>query len=458
MQATQGADMSDVTPPSIQDVFSLRRPRDIRAGLSSGLKSVGKGVLGGAVGLLAAPIVGAATDGLPGFAKGVAAGVAGAVLLPVTGVTVGVVQVARGVANQPTALLESLRGKAWDEEQRTWVEQPQHALTPYDAAATSSAAAHWQRLGLPPLQSSSTQQLNYYALLEVPRDASHEQVKRQYYQLARRHHPDKNAGDAEAHARFQQLGHAYQVLSTPALRKRYDAAGAAALADVDWLEPGAFFAALFGSEMFEHLVGELAIASMARTAEDGAGESLSPAALRALQASRIQRLAVLLAALLRRYVEGDAEGFQLAMQAEAERLSAASFGVTLLHCIGRVYSRQADIYLGGLLGGTLARVKLGRDSVRCHLHIANAALQVISHQEKVAAFDRQRSSRAVRQLRAAGLRQLGAIFSAAQGPDSSSSSGSSRDAQGAKQQMQAAYEAVLARHIAEQEEAADLQE
>jgi hypothetical protein len=55
-------------------VFSLRRPKDIRAGLSSGIKSVGKGIVGGAVGLLAAPLVGAATDGLPGFAKGVAAG------------------------------------------------------------------------------------------------------------------------------------------------------------------------------------------------------------------------------------------------------------------------------------------------------------------------------------------------------------------------------------------------
>jgi hypothetical protein len=54
------------------------------------------------------------------------------------------------------------------------------------------------------------------------------------------------------------------VLSTPLLRKHYDAAGPSGLADVDWLEPGAFFAALFGSEMFEHLVGELAIATMAK--------------------------------------------------------------------------------------------------------------------------------------------------------------------------------------------------
>lgn len=42
------------------------------------------------------------------------AGVAGAVLLPATGVTVGLVQVARGVVNQPEAVLESIRGKVWD--------------------------------------------------------------------------------------------------------------------------------------------------------------------------------------------------------------------------------------------------------------------------------------------------------------------------------------------------------
>lgn len=56
----------------------------------------------------------------------------------------------------------------------------------------------------------------------------------------------------------------HQVLSAPELRRRYDAAGASAVAGQDWLEPGAFFAALFGSELFEHLVGELAIATMAQ--------------------------------------------------------------------------------------------------------------------------------------------------------------------------------------------------
>lgn len=58
----------------VEDVFSLRRPKDIKAGLASGLKSVAKGVVGGTVGLLAAPTVGAMQDGLPGFARGIATG------------------------------------------------------------------------------------------------------------------------------------------------------------------------------------------------------------------------------------------------------------------------------------------------------------------------------------------------------------------------------------------------
>lgn len=58
----------------IDNIFSLKRPRDIRAGLASGGKSALKGIAAGTVGLLAAPIVGAYTDGLKGFGQGIAAG------------------------------------------------------------------------------------------------------------------------------------------------------------------------------------------------------------------------------------------------------------------------------------------------------------------------------------------------------------------------------------------------
>ena len=51
-----------------------RKPKDAKAGLSSGLKSAAKGVVGGAVALFAAPVVMAREEGAKGFAKGVGTG------------------------------------------------------------------------------------------------------------------------------------------------------------------------------------------------------------------------------------------------------------------------------------------------------------------------------------------------------------------------------------------------
>lgn len=66
---------------------------------------------------------------------------------------------------------------------------------------------------------------DHYATLGVSRDASSDEIKRAYRRLARQLHPDANPDDPEAAERFKDVTHAYEVLSDPAKRQRYDTFG-----------------------------------------------------------------------------------------------------------------------------------------------------------------------------------------------------------------------------------------
>jgi len=81
---------------------------------------------------------------------------------------------------------------------------------------------------------------DFYEVLGVPRTASQKDISAAFRKLARKHHPDLNAGDKEAEKRFKELSEAHEVLSDAKKRKLYDEFGENwASAQAAGVQPGA---------------------------------------------------------------------------------------------------------------------------------------------------------------------------------------------------------------------------
>lgn len=85
---------------------------------------------------------------------------------------------------------------------------------------------------------------DYYEVLGVDKNATESDIKKAYRKLARQYHPDVNPGNKEAEEKFKEITEAYEVLSDPEKRARYDQLGHAGF------DPNGFGGAGFGGQDF----------------------------------------------------------------------------------------------------------------------------------------------------------------------------------------------------------------
>jgi len=397
------------------NLFSTRRPKDGFAGFSSATKSIGKGVVAGAVSLVAQPIAGARADGVKGFFTGLTTGVASAVVLPVTGVCVGAYQVARGLGNAGEASKAGKEGKVWDDEKRVWY----HYFIDTEVADIDRLAAESKEgknlSASGNMMEKKVKDREFYDLLSVSTNATPGEMKKAYYKEARKVHPDKCPDDPDAAEKFQNLGHAYQILSNEQSRAAYDKNGKPDNQNADAMaseiDPAVFFNVMFGSTAVEPYIGELWIASVAdlmmkdmveqqtslsesdmneKFAETVAGRAASAEEAKVKQTKRELKIAINLREKIQPFVDGNitSEDFMAACEEEAKKIAEGSFGSIFLAAIGFQLEIEADEFIGmansfmGIEGHT-ARARKQANFAAANFKIMGAGIRAASAGRKV---------------------------------------------------------------------------
>ena len=395
--------------------FSTSRPRDAMDGAAKGVGNIAKGVFGGLTMMVAAPIQGGiegAKDGggtlgaAKGATMGLGIGIVGGVATAVYGVGSGLVQVGRGIANAPGAAMARSEGCDWDEELKQWVlydlkvdAEKQMSMDEEDfitelrkKEASKKEAARKAAIDAgedpdtenaagasPSRKDVKVKDTSLYDVLGVAPDASASDIKKAYYLAARKNHPDRNKDDPEANAKFQKIGTAYQILSDEKSRADYDLGGRDAVEDgATKMDPSALFAIIFGSELFEPIMGELKLASQMRlgianeeamrdsvsSSDESFGSDFNGEVLKFIQKQRVVKCALNLAAKLDTFLDsfanfekGDETGFRLAMEREATELIQNPIGSVLVSTIGHAYLEWVKVDNGGTMDSIAVGVK-----------------------------------------------------------------------------------------------------
>lgn len=338
--------------------------------------------------IIGGPIKGAidgySTSGVIGATVGVGigalVGAIGGVALAVGGVATCLWQITFGLIRTPGSVFATATGQDWDGDASEFVYYDLKSDSEKSLISDEEFNALYQEKGslagifgstssaliLAPVNEKSAAKKKIldrqlYDVLGVEPEATVAEIKKSYYVQARKHHPDRNRDDPESHSKFQKVGEAYQILSDERLRKAYDEKGKEALDSTPKMEAGALYAMIFGSEMFEHIIGELQVATHIKALTEP-GANTNSEYLQFRQRRREVQCAVNLATKLDVYIDDGLEEFVKRTKAEVKELSECSMGAVLLQLIGHAYIDKVNMEVDPFSG---LGVKIKQTGVAC---------------------------------------------------------------------------------------------
>ncbi|CCE62282.1 hypothetical protein TPHA_0C01260 [Tetrapisispora phaffii CBS 4417] len=256
----------------------------------------------------------------------------------------------------------------------------------------------------------------YYDVLGVTPEATPTDIKKAYRKKAMQTHPDKHPDDPEAQSKFQAVGEAYQVLSDPGLRSKYDQFGKDdAVPNAGFEDAQEFFSTIFGGDGFKDWIGEFSLFKELNEVAGDYDENGNPIAPKTEEESAAggtaadgtvanhdrkkkmskeqreklfemekkrreevakqvdelsQKLTVKIDDYLLAVKENHVDEFTSKLDQEIEELKLESFGMELLHVLAKVYKTKANNYImskktygfSKLFTGTLDNARTVKDT------------------------------------------------------------------------------------------------
>lgn len=308
-------------------LYSVTPPRDLIDGTKSAGYNCISGIVTGLTTLVITPISRYNdNEGVYGVLMGTAQGILFGSVLSFIGVVTGIYQFTRGCINTPFSINEYIKGKSWNYGENQW----EHYNHETENEIFKSIDVEYKSKSIP-------QDTKLYDLLELDYEASKSDIKKNYYKLAKKYHPDKNVGDEQAHSKFQELGEAYYILSNNDLREKYDNNS---LSDNESeIDSKKIFEVLFGSDLLQDFIGDLYIYTFVTSKDNDQ--------LVFKQRKREIDIVNNMIKHMEYYINGDINNFIINMTQIISELKESNIVTFLIGVIGYIYIEQGNYYSSG---------------------------------------------------------------------------------------------------------------